>query len=376
MAKDLEIAQKWLERLQTDYPDASRTTHEGVVRWSVGENSDRLNQLSDRALEIVLQSMEFRYSILQQRYLGVTPDTAYQNLIRRLGGLVLLRNKIRTWVALSRDRHRSVINVVQEIVQELLNSDRYLQQQMAWISQCTRNERLRNSLLLASVEEYCLRPIRNQPLLVYRFLNYLRRSGRGGLTQFPTKDLIRLVSAEVGTPEREDSINLVDAQTLTQYEDRQAWEERQVLRLKVQQEFETYLEENVDPIAAKWLRLYLQGYTQEAIASTLEIPISKIYRLREKVGYHAIRVFALKQSPDLVSNWLETSLKDHCLGLTPTLWEQYRQSLDPQQREILDGFRSGRSVEAIARELDLKPSQVMTEWSKLYLGAHSLRNET
>ncbi len=376
MAKDREIAQKWLERLQNDYPDASRTIHDGIVRWSIGENSDRLNQLSDRQLEIVLQSMEFRYSILQQRYLGVAPETAYQNLIRRLGGLVLLRNKIRTWVALSRDRHRTVIDVIQEIVQELLNSDRYLQQQMAWIAQCTRNERLRNALLLASLEEYCLRPIRNQPLLVYRFLNYLRRSGRGGLTQVPTKDLIRLVSAEVGSPEREDSINLVDAQTLAQYEDRQAWEERQTMRFKVQGEFETYLEENVDPIAAKWLRLYLQGYTQEAIATTLEIPISKIYRLREKVGYHAIRVFGLKQAPDLVSNWLETSLQDHSLGLTPALWEQYRESLDPQQRHILDGFREGKSAQTIAQELDLKPSQVMTEWSKLYLGAHSLRNQS
>ncbi|MDY6940280.1 MAG: HetZ-related protein 2 [Cyanobacteriota bacterium] len=376
MVRDREIADKWLKRLQTDYPDASRTTHEGVVRWSIGENSDRLNHLDDSQLKIVLQSMEFRYSILQQRYLGVTPETAYQNLIRRLGGLVLLRNKIRTWVALSRDRHRTVINVIQEIVQELLNSDRYLQQQMAWISQCTRNERLRNSLLLASLEEYCLRPIRNQPLLVYRFLNYLRRSQRGGLTQVPTKDLIRLVSAEVGTPEREDSINLVDTQTLAQYEDRQAWEERQTLRVKVQEEFEAYLEEKVDPLAAQWLRLYLQGHTQEAIATTLDVPISKIYRLREKVSYHAIRVFALKQAPGLVENWLETSLQEHSLGLTPVLWEKYLATLDSQQRQILDGFRDGKSAEEIARETDLKPSQVMTEWSKLYLGAHSMRNQS
>ncbi|WP_258001422.1 hypothetical protein [Fischerella thermalis] len=37
---------------------------------------------------------------------------------------------------------------------------------MAFISEFTTDPRLRNALLCASVEEYCLRPVRNQPLIV------------------------------------------------------------------------------------------------------------------------------------------------------------------------------------------------------------------
>ena len=102
-----------------------------------------------------------------------SPEQAYQNLMQRLSGLVMLRHKIRAWINTSRDRQRSVIDVLQEVVQEMLNSDRYLQQQMANIAKCTKNSHLRNSLLLANVEEYCVRPVRNQPLLVYLSLIHI-----------------------------------------------------------------------------------------------------------------------------------------------------------------------------------------------------------
>jgi DNA-binding CsgD family transcriptional regulator len=60
----------------------------------------------------------------------------------------------------------------------------------------------------------------------------------------------------------------------------------------------------VEPLAAEWLRLYLQGQTQEAIAQTLDIPVKQVYRLREKITYHAVRVFATKDQPELVASWL------------------------------------------------------------------------
>jgi len=59
-----------------------------------------------------------------------------------------------------------------------------------WPAECTVDARLRNALLFASTEEL-FAPVRNQPLLVYRFVNYLRRT-RGGITNVPN-DLIRLV---------------------------------------------------------------------------------------------------------------------------------------------------------------------------------------
>lgn len=369
------LAQDWKSRLEKECPDESPSTRQSVVRWLLGDKPDRFDTLNPTQLAIATGAIDFLYRILLSRYLGVPPEKAYRNLIGRLGGLVVLRQKILAWVSLSRDRQRTAIDVLQEVIQEMLNSDRYLQQQVAWIAECTSDRRLRNSLLLASVEEYCLRPIRNQPLLVYRFVNYLRRSQRGGLTQVPAGDWVRLVSEQVLPDDTDEPLSLLDEQAMSEYQENQAWEDRQAQRQTVQQEFENYLATEVDPLASQWLRLYLQGRSQEAIAEALNVPIKQIYRLREKVSYHAIRVFAVKQSPELVASWLETSLQEHSLGLTPSQWEQYWQNLTPIQRQLIESLKAGKSVETIASELKLKTNQVIGEWSKLYLAAQSLRNQ-
>ncbi|MCS6814596.1 MAG: HetZ-related protein 2 [Cyanobacteria bacterium] len=373
MAVAENLVQDWRSRLQADLPAQRPETHESVVKWLLGANLSRYDEMPPEQLRIACQAMDYRYRILSQRYLGVSPDRAYRSLIQRLGSLFLIRNKVRTWIATSRDRQRTVLDVLQEVIQELLQNDRYMQEQLDWIAQCTNDRRLRDALLLASLEEYCLRPIRNQPLLIYRFVNYLRRSQRGGMTQVPANDLIRLVSDEIMTDEGESALSLLDTQAIAQYQDEQAWEEQQLLRMAVQREFEAYLAQEVDPKAAEWLRLYLQGHTQEAIAKLLDMPIRQVYRLREKIGYHAVKVFALKAQPELVANWLEISLKEHNLGLTPSQWQDYVAKLTLQQQRLLNHFRAGKTVEAIAKEFNLKTNQVISEWGKLYLAAQEIR---
>lgn len=304
MALAEELASEWRSRLQAELPAQDSEQRESIIQWLLGEDRTRFDQLTPEQRQVVEQAIDYRYRILRQRYLDMPPERAYKNLIQRLGNLFLIRNKIRTWIALSRDRQRTVVDVLQEVIQELLQNDNYMQQQVLWIAQCTQNSRLRNALLLASTEEYCLRPIRNQPLLCYRFVNYLRRSQKGGMTQVPANDFIRLVSEEITPDEAEGSVSLLDAQAVTQYQDAQAAEEQQELRVAVQQKFEAYLTEKVDPLAAKWLRLYLQGRSQEAIAQDLDLPVKQVYRLREKISYHATRVFATKGQSDLVTSWL------------------------------------------------------------------------
>jgi DNA-binding CsgD family transcriptional regulator len=369
-----QLEQDWQSRLKADYPDQDSATRESIVRWLLGENTERFDSLMPNQLAIAKQAMDYRYRILRQRYLGVAPERAYRNLTSRLAGLMTLRNKIRTWVSLSRDRQRAVVDVLQEVIQELLNSDRYIHRQIAWIARCTDDLRLRNALLLTSVEEYCLRPIRNQPLLVYRFVNFLRRSQRGGMTHIPEKDTVRLVSESVTLDETDAPVSLLDSQAIADHQDNQVWEEQQVLRQSVRQEFEAYLEDNLGVEAAQWLRLYLQGQSQETIANRLNLPIKQVYRMREKISYHAIRVFSIKGRPELVASWLETSLQEHSLGLTPRQWQEYWQSLSPQQRHLLEQLRDGRPLESIAKDLNLKSNQVMGEWSKLYLAAQALRS--
>ena len=374
MAKWEELAGRWRERLATECGEQSEASRESIVRWLVGEDLQRFDVATVEQLAIASQAMDYRYRILRQRYLGVGEERSYRNLMQRLGGLPILRNKIRAWVALSRDRRRAVVDVLQEVIQELLNSDRYIQQQIAWVAQCTRDPHLRNALLLANVEEYCLRPIRNQPLLVHRFVNYLRRSERGGITHIPQGELVRLVSEEITPDEADAPVSLLDNQAIAEYEDNQRWEEQQALRAAVVEGFESYLLDNLGTEARDWLRLYLQGQSQEAIAVSLNLPVKQIYRLREKVTYHAIRVFALKAKPELVANWLQTSLQEHNLGLTPTQWQQFWENCTPQQQRLLEQLQAGKTLQAIATDLKLKTPQVMSEWSKLYLAAQALRS--
>ena len=370
-----DLVQEWRSQLACDCPEHSAATRESIIRWLLGGDLERLEQLHADNLAMAQQAMVYRYQILRQRYLDASPQQAYSRLMTRLSSLVLVRNKIRTLVALSRDRQREVVDVLQEVLQELLQSDSYMQQQMAWISKCTRDPKLSNALLLASLEDYCLRPIRNQPLLVYRFVNYLRRVGRGGLTHVPTNSRVRLVSDKFLTDDNDTPLSLLDTEAVNNYQNTQDLETQQVLRIAVQKEFTSYLTERVGPDAVQWLHLYLQGQSQEAIALKLNLPVKEVYRLREKVTYHAVRVFALKHQSQLVSEWLEISLLEHSFGLTPQQWQQFWMKLTPQQHQLIQLKKAGKDNEMIAQALNLRKHQVVTEWSKLYLLAQDIRNE-
>ncbi|MBF2049036.1 HetZ-related protein 2 [Leptolyngbya sp. NK1-12] len=369
-----ELRQNWRAKLQASEITLSSADQESVISWLLGEDVERFEELPSAQLAVAQQAMDYRLRILQQRYLGVHPERAYNQLLQRLSSLFLIRSRIRTWVALSRDRRRTVMDVLQEVIQELIQSDKYIRQQISWIGRCTTNPRLRNALMLTSIEEYCLRPIRSQPLLVYRFVNYLRRSQRGGMTQVPTGELIRLVSEEITPDDADNPVSLLDAQAISQYQESQAWEEQQAMRSKVLQEFLTYLEQEVEPAAAEWLKLHLQGQSQEVIAQTLNLTVNQVYRLREKISYHAIRVFGFKHQSELVGTWLGTSLAEHNLGLTPEQWQTLWDSLTPVQREIIERLKAKCGLDTIAKELNLKVNQVTGEWSKIYLAAQKLRN--
>ena len=370
-----KLALYWQDRLADECSQHSEAIRESIVKWLIGSDEQRLENLDVKELKIAKQAMEYRYRILCQRYLGMGRERAYRNLITRLGSLATLRSKIQTWISLSRDRQRQVLDVLQEVLQELLQSDSYMLSQMACISEFTDDSRLRNALVFASLEEYCMRPIRNQPLLVYRFVNYLKRTQRGGLTQVPGKDLVRLVSEEVFAEDGENRVSLVDQNAIEDYLEEEKAQEQQLQRQLVKSEFEKYLQENLGEDATKWLQLYLKGFTQDAIAKELGKPIKEIYRLREKIGYHAVRVFALKDKPELVANWLENSLWEHNLGLTPKQWEQLQEKLSPTQKQVLDMLKIGKTIEEIAQNIKLKTHQIMGEWTKVYLAAQTVRSE-
>jgi len=368
-----DITQAWSTRLAKDLADESENSRQSILTWLLGPNPERFEAADPAKQKVLAQALEYRYQILRQRYWQVSPDRAYKHLIKRLSSLFLVRSKVRTWIALSRDRRRTVTDVLQEVIQEMLRSDRYLKEQVQWISECSQRSQVRNLLMLATVEEYCLRPIRNQPLLVYRFVNYLRRSQRGGMTNIPSGEMIRLISEEIGTDEPDSSMSLLDVEAVTQYELQTRAEEAQTMREQVKQSFVDYLQDALDATAVDWLELHLQGFSQDDIAQQLHLSTKEAYRLREKIRYHAIRVFTLKEQPDLVLGWLKTSLQEHNLGLIPEQWESFQSSRSPLQRKILHELKSGKSFDDIARETNLKVKQITGEWAQIYLDAQSLR---
>ncbi len=367
-----KIATQWETHIATECSGQNSTTQASILNWLLGADRERLETLDPEHVQIINRSIDYRLRILLQRYLGLPPARAYKNLMQRLGGLVVLRDKIRAWLTLSNDRQRNVLDVLQEVIQELLQSDKYIQQQIAWIGQCTQNPRLRDTLLFASIEEYCLRPIRNQPLLAHRFVNYLRRSQKGGVTNVPQGDLVKLVSDEI-IGDSDSTLSLLDKQAQENYHQQQEWEETQITRDRVKDTLRKYLIEKVSPEAGVWLDLYLQGKPPESIAIALKIDIKQVYRLREKINYHTIKVFAIKAESELVSQWLHISLQEHNLGLTSMQWERFCDSLEPKQREIITGLKAGNSIESIAKSLQIKTNQVMGEWSQIYLIAQELR---
>lgn len=370
-----KLAEDWLSRLQTDNPGQPEGVYLSIVNWLLGEAPERLEMLSADDFAIARQAIEYRYRIFLQRYWHASPEMGYRRLIKRLSSLFLVRSKVSTWIALSRDRRRTVVDVIQEVIQEMMRSDRHLVQQFRWISTCTHNSRLRNLLMLASVEEYCLRPIRNQPLVVYRFVNYLRRSQKGGMTQVPTGEMIRLISEEITGEDGDDSISLLDVQALDRYQDEQTMLEQAQQRHTIKTSFMAYLNRNLDDTAAQWLELHLKGCSQEQISRILNLPIQQVYRLREKVSYHALRIFALKEQPTMVLSWLKTSLKDHNFGLTSTQWQDFWNQLALEQQAILEGYQNDQSVKAIAQNLGLSPKQVQSQWVQIYLQAQDFRNQ-
>ena len=162
---------------------------------------------------------------------------------------------------------------------------------MAAIASCTDDLRLRHALLFTTIEEYCLRPVRDRPLIVHRFINYMRRLSPGGITKVPKSGEIRIVVAQLPTEDSDRAFSLLDAQAIEQYNEHQEAIEQQQQRQEVKQQLSEYLEQKLGFLAVKWLNLYLQGQSQRAIAAQLNITTKEVYRLREKVCYHATRLF-------------------------------------------------------------------------------------
>ncbi len=108
------ITREWTAKIATAASGQTIPTQTSILNWLLGEDRQRWETLDVEHLRIAEQAIDYRWRILLQRYLGLPPERAYKNLMQRLGGLAVLREKIRAWLTLSNDRHRNVLDVLQE----------------------------------------------------------------------------------------------------------------------------------------------------------------------------------------------------------------------------------------------------------------------
>lgn len=160
----------WQQRLQNDLPQIAPDWRLAVLNWLLGNETILPAEGTARG-----QELERRYCILQQRYLGVGPVQGYQRLLNRLGCLIVRYPKLRRRLAHNDQERQTVIKLIQTVIEELLSEDAYLQGQKQRIAQCTEEPELRDALLFAILEEYCLQKSSSQPRLIARMISLLRR---------------------------------------------------------------------------------------------------------------------------------------------------------------------------------------------------------
>ncbi|PLZ80272.1 hypothetical protein CBP16_13645, partial [Fischerella thermalis WC217] len=70
-----KVAQFWHKRLENECPGQTTANKESIVRWLLGSNQERFED--PKQLDIAKQAMEYRWKILNQRYLGKSREAAY-----------------------------------------------------------------------------------------------------------------------------------------------------------------------------------------------------------------------------------------------------------------------------------------------------------
>jgi hypothetical protein len=137
-----EIA-RWQERLAGDFPTASPATRESLVDWLL-KGDFPPSAIADR------------YQICRC-YWGLAPEEMYCQFVRRLLKILIKQQQVRISLANHPNSKQAAIDLVEATVEKLLAGDRFMQQQIYSIARCTQDASLRRALLLATVEEYCLR---------------------------------------------------------------------------------------------------------------------------------------------------------------------------------------------------------------------------
>ncbi|MBE9080124.1 heterocyst differentiation protein HetZ [Romeria aff. gracilis LEGE 07310] len=180
-------------------------------------------------------------------------------------------------------------------------------------------------------------------------------------------------AAEVGSSDEvEQSWQAALMKRLREQIGSQSEETGDSLRYRVVEELIAYLREKDQTACADYFTLRLMDLPTHEIEAILGLSARERDYLQQRFKYHLLK-FAFSYHWELVHEWLGADL-DNSLGLTTQQWNDLQEKLTGKQSKLLQLKHQGESNTAILEALDLSPTQLKKQWSKLLEQAWEIRN--
>ncbi|MGD1897707.1 MAG: heterocyst differentiation protein HetZ [Phormidesmis sp.] len=144
------------------------------------------------------------------------------------------------------------------------------------------------------------------------------------------------------------------------------------VRERVVEQLMDYLAEKGQNDCADYFSLRLMDLPTAEIESILGITPRERDYLQQRFKYHLLK-FSFAHNWELVHEWLGAELGKN-LGLTPQQWEYLQTKISQTQSKILGLKQQKLSDPEISRNLDVTPTQLRKQWSKLLEVAWDIRN--
>lgn len=145
------------------------------------------------------------------------------------------------------------------------------------------------------------------------------------------------------------------------------------LRDRVITELVRYLEAQEQQDCVDYLTLKLQDLSVPEIDEILGLTTRQRDYLQQRFKYHVEKFATSHSTWQTVHEWLGADLEKN-LGLPPQLWQQFVDSLQSEQQQLLHLKQLRRPDAEIAKALQWTPKQVQKRWAKLLDLAWQARN--
>ncbi|MEM6451367.1 MAG: heterocyst differentiation protein HetZ [Cyanobacteria bacterium P01_D01_bin.105] len=144
------------------------------------------------------------------------------------------------------------------------------------------------------------------------------------------------------------------------------------VRERVVEQLMDYLVAKGQKDCADYFSLRLVDLPTHEIESILGIDSRERDYLQQRFKYHLLK-FSFAHNWELVHEWLGAELGKN-LGLTPQQWEYFQSKINQTQAKVLSLKQQSLSDSEISKALDITPTQLRKQWSKLLEQAWDIRN--